>query len=73
MEDPRLSRRIRAALAQRIADGTYQPGARLHIGALADEFGTTRTTVTKAIRLLAEDGPLEYFQGLGWYVRETPG
>lgn len=71
MEDPRLSRRIRAAVAGRIDDGTYPPGSRVHVGMLTDEFSTTRTTVGKAMRLLAEEGRVEYFSGLGWYVREA--
>jgi DNA-binding GntR family transcriptional regulator len=72
MEDPRLSRRIHAALVERIADGTYPPGTRIHIGLLTDEFSTTRTTVGKALRLLAEESRVEYYSGLGWYVKEPP-
>lgn len=70
MEDPRPHRRIYAALAGRIADGTYAPGTRLNIGLLADEFDVTRTTVGKALRLLEADGAIVMYQGLGWYVNE---
>jgi DNA-binding GntR family transcriptional regulator len=73
MEDPRLHRRIYAALSERIGNGTLAPGARLNIGLLADEFDTTRTTVGKAIRLLEADGRVELYRGLGWYVTETQG
>ena len=72
MEDPRLHRRIYAALAERIGDGTYPPGTRLNIGLIADEWDTTRTTVGKALRLLAAEGRVEMFRGLGWYVTEPP-
>jgi DNA-binding GntR family transcriptional regulator len=72
MEDPRLSRRIHAALVERIASGTYPAGTRIHIGLLTQEFSTTRTTVGKALRLLSDEGRVEYFSGLGWYVKEAP-
>lgn len=68
MDDPRLYRRIHAALSQRIADGTLPPGTRLNIGALADEFGSSRDSVQKALQLLASDGLIERWEGLGWYV-----
>jgi DNA-binding GntR family transcriptional regulator len=68
MEDPRLYRRIYAALAERIADGRMPPGTRLNIGLITDEFDTTRTTAAKAVRLLEADGRVELFPGLGWYV-----
>lgn len=70
MEDPRPHRRIYAALQARIADGTYPAGTRLHVGLIADEFGTTRTTTGKALRLLEADGVIEFYAGMGWYVAE---
>ena len=73
MEDPRLYRRIAAALLERINDGRLTPGTRLNIGLLTDEFDTTRTTVGKALKLLGDDGRIEFFAGLGWYVTEAPG
>jgi DNA-binding GntR family transcriptional regulator len=72
MEDPRPHRRIYAALAARIADGTYPAGTRLNIGLLTDEFDTTRTTVGKALRLLEADGAIVIYKGMGWYVAEPP-
>jgi DNA-binding GntR family transcriptional regulator len=74
MDDPRPSRRIYAALAARIGDGTYPAGTRLNIGLIADEFDTTRTTVGKALKLLAAEGLIEFYPGMGWYVKEpSPG
>lgn len=72
MEDPRLHRRIHAALTARLDSGEYPPGTRLNIGLLADEFDTTRTTVGKAVKLLAREGRIEFYAGLGWYVAEPP-
>ena len=74
VDDPRPSRRIYAELSRRIAQGSaqYAAGARLNIGLLADEFGVTRTTVGKALRLLEADGAIVMYQGLGWYVTEPP-
>lgn len=68
MEDPRLYRRIAAALSERIDGGEYAAGARLNIGLLTDEFDTTRTTVGKALRVLEADGRLVLYPGMGWYV-----
>ena len=66
--DPRRYRIIYLALSQRIADGTYAPGTRLDIGRLADEWDASRDTVQRAIGLLAEDGLIKRWQGLGWFV-----
>lgn len=68
MDDPRPNRRIYAALAKRIGDGTYPVGTRLNIGLIADEFQVTRTTVGKALKLLEAEQLIEMYQGLGWYV-----
>jgi DNA-binding transcriptional MocR family regulator len=66
--------RIYTVLSQRISDGTYAPGTRLHIGVLAEEFGgVARDTVTHAIRMLEADGKVERYAGLGWYVKELKG
>ena len=66
--DPRLYRRIYASLSQEIAEGTLAAGTRLNIGTIADEWNVGRDTVQKAINLLAADGLVERFPGLGWYV-----
>lgn len=72
MEDPRLYRRIHAALLERIERGDLPAGTRLNIGLLTDEFDTTRTTVGKALRLLEADERVVLFEGLGWYVTDGP-
>jgi DNA-binding GntR family transcriptional regulator len=59
---------VHAVLAQRIADGTLATGARLNIGTIADEFDVSRDSVQHALRLLADDGLVQRWPGLGWYV-----
>jgi DNA-binding GntR family transcriptional regulator len=59
---------VHAVLSQRIADGTLPPGTRLNIGQLADEFNVGRDTVQRVIGMLADDGLVQRWPGLGWYV-----
>jgi DNA-binding GntR family transcriptional regulator len=66
--DPRLYRHVYAVLSQRIAGGELAAGTRLNIGGLADEFDVSRDTVQRAMGLLADDGFVERWAGLGWYV-----
>ncbi len=69
--DPRRYRQIYAVLSQRIADGTYAPGSPLPpLGALADEFDVNRDTAQHAVHMLADEGKVVRFPGLGWYVAE---
>lgn len=68
-EDPRIYIRIHAELSGRIADGSLPSGARLNIGSLADEYGgVARETVQRAIRMLAADGLVTRYPGIGWIV-----
>ena len=72
MVDPRRYRQIYADLAARIDGGTYPPGSPLPtIGLLADEFGVSRDTVQRSIQMLADDGKVTRWPGLGWYVSEA--
>ena len=65
--DPRFSRprelpsrRAEADLRQRIAAGEWaSPAALPSIAALAGHDSTSRATLAKALRLLADDGPPE--------------
>lgn len=68
MEDPRPYRRIHAELVRRIDGGTYPAGSRVDVGLVADEFDVTRVTAGKAFRMLAGEGRIEYFRGMGWFV-----
>ena len=72
MVDPRRYRQIYAELSDRIAGGTYAPGSPLPpIGRLADEFEVSRDTVQRSIQMLADDGKVTRWPGLGWYVSEA--
>lgn len=70
--DPRAFIRIYEALTRRIEDGTLPPETRLNIGDLADEFDVSRDTVQRAIGMLHDDGKVERWPGLGWYVLGKP-
>jgi len=68
-EDPRIYVRIHRDLSARIADGSLPAGSRLNIGTLADEYGgVARETVQRAIRMLAADGLVTRYPGIGWIV-----
>ena len=71
MADPRRYRQIYAELDARIKGGTYPAGSPLPpIGRLADEFGVSRDTVQRSIQMLADEGKITRWPGLGWYVSE---
>ena len=71
MVDPRRYRQIYAELSARIKGGTYPPGSPMPpIGRLADEFEVSRDTVQRSIHMLAEEGQVTRWPGLGWYVAE---
>lgn len=62
---------VKASLRQRIADGGWQPGARLPSEReLVQEFGCARMTVHRAVRELEDEGLVERRQGSGSYVAE---
>lgn len=69
MADPRAYMRVYRALADAIAAGEMMPGARLDMGLIADQHDVSREPVKHAMRLLARDGLVERYDGLGWYVR----
>jgi DNA-binding GntR family transcriptional regulator len=67
-------RQVAAILRERIGAGRYAPGTRLpSINDLVQEFGVARTTAGKALRLLVRDGLAEISQGMGFYVKGSPG
>lgn len=52
-----------------LAGGALRPGMPAPtIGALAERFGCTRKTARKALGLLADEGVLVRYPGLGYYV-----
>jgi DNA-binding GntR family transcriptional regulator len=68
MQDPRPTARVVRVVQARIADGTYAPGARIHLGLLGEELSIGPDTVRKAMLLLQEQGLVTRWPGLGWYV-----
>src|SRR5215468_5680183 len=69
---PRYAQMV-AALQQRIESGAYPPGSLLPSeNQLIAEFGVSRTTVTRALHLLRQDGWIESQQGRGTFVRGRP-
>jgi len=69
---PRYAQMV-AALQQRIESGAYPPGSLLPSeNQLIAEFGVSRTTVTRALHLLRQDGWIDSQQGRGTFVRGRP-
>lgn len=64
-------RQVAAILAARIESGIYT--VRLpSIADLVAEFGISRTTAAKALRVLVDEGLAEVSPGMGTYVRRSP-
>lgn len=61
-------------LRLRIADGSWPVGSAIpgQVG-LSAELGVSRTTVTKAVQVLAEEGVLQARQGVPTVVLRAPG
>ncbi|MCD0453463.1 GntR family transcriptional regulator [Actinocorallia sp. API 0066] len=63
---------ITAAIAARIVEGDLPPGSWLPPEReLAEQFGADRSTIRRAIRLLAEQGLVQIQAGTGTQVRKT--
>jgi DNA-binding GntR family transcriptional regulator len=66
--DPRAYRRLAALLRDQITSGMINPGGQMpSIGELRQKHGNSRQTVTKAMRLLEEEGLVYRVPGLGYY------
>lgn len=69
---PRYAQMVNA-IQQRIEDGVYPPGSLLPSeNQLIGEFGVSRTTVTRALHLLKQEGWIDSQQGRGTFVRGRP-
>jgi DNA-binding GntR family transcriptional regulator len=66
-EDPRAYMRVYSALSARIGKA-LPSGERLNIGLIADEFEVSRPTVAHALQLLADEGKVTRYPGVGWVV-----
>ncbi|MBO0819794.1 MAG: winged helix-turn-helix transcriptional regulator [Nocardiopsaceae bacterium] len=73
-EDPRIYVRVVHRVRAQIEDGTLRPGQPTPtIETFCQQFGCTRQTVSKALRLLADEGLLIRYPGLGYYVSAGEG
>ncbi|MGH2751278.1 MAG: GntR family transcriptional regulator [Actinomycetota bacterium] len=62
------SERTYAALRRRIVDGTYEPGHRLVLDALARDLGVSPVPVREALRRLEAEGWIVYTRNVGAQV-----
>ena len=67
--DPRLYRQVASSLRAQITDKTYKPGDMLpSIGAICTTYGISRQTSGKALRVLSNEGLVQFVPGRGYYV-----
>lgn len=70
-QDPRVYMRVLNYVREQVCDGTLPPGARPpSITALCKRFGCARHTAGKALQILAGEGMLVRYPGLGYFVRQ---
>ena len=68
-----LWEQVAAEIRRAIADGEAKPGERMPLAKdLATVLGVNRNTVLRALRLLREEGLLEFRRGRGITVTGTP-
>jgi DNA-binding GntR family transcriptional regulator len=74
MEDPRRYIRMMNYIRARIEDGAFKPNELMpNINALNEQTGFSRHTISKALRLLEEEGLIGRTPGLGYYVPSRDG
>ena len=66
--DPRMYVQITEDLRDKLNSGVIAAGDAVSIGRLSGEWGTTRQTVSKALRTLEADGLLRRYPRYGYYV-----
>lgn len=70
---PHTAREIAEDLTRRIGAGEFRPGSRLpSYDALAEEYGSARRTVARAVDALKAHGIVVGVPGSGVYVAEAP-
>jgi DNA-binding GntR family transcriptional regulator len=73
MEDPRRYMRAMTFIRDRIENGTFKPHELMpSIQQLADQTGHSRHTISKALRLLQDQGLADRTPGLGYVARPRP-
>ncbi len=72
-EDIALHEQVAAEIRRAIADGEAGPGERLPLAQdLAAVLGVNKNTVLRALRMLRDEGLLEFGRGRGITVAGTP-
>lgn len=59
---------LKSLLLERILDGILAPGEQIDLGALADEWGISRTPLREALLSLEEEGLVTSERGRGFFV-----
>lgn len=71
--DPRVYVRIAGVLRERISSGEIPLGAALpSTRALKAEHGVSVETAQRSLKLLAEEGLIRRYPGMGYYVIRVP-
>jgi DNA-binding GntR family transcriptional regulator len=73
MTDPRPYVRMAADVRRKINEGIIKPSDSVTIAQLRKEHGHARQTCIKTLRLLAAEGLLRWYPGVGYYVRSDAG
>jgi DNA-binding GntR family transcriptional regulator len=67
--DPRLYVQVTEDLRRKISSGDLKAVISVSIGDLWRQWGACRQTVSKALRILENDGLLRRYPGHGYYVQ----
>jgi DNA-binding GntR family transcriptional regulator len=71
MPDPRAYQQMAALLRDQIRSGLLAPGVPLPpIGELSQQHRHSRQTVGRAMKILADEGLICFWPGLGYYVAD---
>jgi GntR family transcriptional regulator len=73
VDEPRRYLQIAGALRTKLHDGTCKPGEMVQLERLRHEHGVARQTAAKALRVLADEGLLTRYPGLGYYFQDDDG
>jgi GntR family transcriptional regulator len=72
-DDPTKYKRLAATIRKEISDGTYERGKPVPtITELTRDLGWARQTCARALALLAGEGLLTRYDGLGYHVSQRP-
>jgi len=69
--DPRLYRQVASVIRKQITDGVLKPGDMLpSIDAICRMNSISRHTTSKCLRVLSNEGLVQFVPGRGYYVCE---